>query len=213
MVDEAYAKQRIDFVSDNAGTTWWEVEKLVAVGPTCILLRNIALPWLFPVKNFRVSCTRDKLAFMIVSICICILAVDFKLFPRRLAKTESFGFSLMDVGVGIIIFMTGVVSHAARGVTESLRFESRSIVPLLVMGASRQAMVSLLNYPVHQTEYGAHWNFFYTLAVVKAYLLTEPSSRNSDLFSLNREGIVSIIGYLSLYLIGVYSGGIAFTIR
>ena len=42
---------------------------------------------------------------------IAILAVDFPLFPRRLAKTETFGISLMDVGMSPqvlnTLFLTG----------------------------------------------------------------------------------------------------------
>ena len=43
------------------------------------------------ITNYRSS--------MLVVTAICILAVDFPIFPRRFGKTENFGFGLMDIGM------------------------------------------------------------------------------------------------------------------
>ena len=51
---------------------------------------------------------------MLVTI-LAILAVDFRIFPRRFAKTETFGISLMDIGVGTFIVSSAVTSRFARG--------------------------------------------------------------------------------------------------
>ena len=42
------------------------------------------------ITNYRSS--------MLIVTAICILAVDFPIFPRRFGKTENFGFGLMDIG-------------------------------------------------------------------------------------------------------------------
>ena len=47
--------------------------------------------------------------------CIAILAVDFTIFPRHFVKTESYGISLMDVGVGTFIISSSLTSKYARG--------------------------------------------------------------------------------------------------
>ena len=45
---------------------------------------------------------------------IAILAVDFPVFPRRFAKTETYGTGLMDVGVGLFMLAHGITCPEAR---------------------------------------------------------------------------------------------------
>uniref|UniRef100_A0A4P6D858 Phosphatidylinositol-glycan biosynthesis class W protein n=3 Tax=Rhodnius TaxID=13248 RepID=A0A4P6D858_RHOPR len=104
----------------------------------------------------------------IVSIMtsICILAVDFHIFPRRYAKTETFGYGLMDTGVGFYIIANGIVikqNHPQNDLIKSIR----SSLPLIFLGIIRCASLETLDYQRHITEYGVHWNFFFTLAFVK----------------------------------------------
>ncbi|OTA68332.1 GPI-anchored wall transfer protein 1 [Hypoxylon sp. EC38] len=187
---------------------------------------------------------------MLVITCLAILAVDFRIFPRRFAKVETWGTSLMDVGVGSFVFSAGIV--AARPVLKE-RAEGRSTpllqrilysmqhsLPLLVLGVIRLISVKGLDYAEHVTEYGVHWNFFFTLGFLppfvalfqsalkivpsyaalaiilgiiyqlmlettnlKAFILVAP---RTGLFSMNREGIFSFIGYLAIFLAGQDTG-------
>ncbi|KAL8735501.1 MAG: hypothetical protein Q9181_002773 [Wetmoreana brouardii] len=183
---------------------------------------------------------------MMVVTCIAILAVDFRVFPRRFAKVETWGTSLMDMGVGSFVFSAGLISarpvlkaqaaEAKSSVGASLKAAGRHSLPLLALGLIRLFSVKGLDYAEHVSEYGVHWNFFFTLAVLppaasliqvlphwlssihliallttcsfqaildltslKAYILIAP---RVDLLSQNREGVFSLFGYLSMFLIG-----------
>ena len=108
---------------------------------------------------------------------IAILAVDFNIFPRRLAKAETYGSGLMDVGVGTFMLAHGITAPEAR-CQSSRRLSLRSylrlllvtvknILPLFVVGLLRLILVKGTDYQEHVTEYGVHWNFFFTIAVVR----------------------------------------------
>uniref|UniRef100_A0A2P2KQ36 GPI-anchored wall transfer protein 1 n=1 Tax=Rhizophora mucronata TaxID=61149 RepID=A0A2P2KQ36_RHIMU len=104
---------------------------------------------------------------MMLVTCLCILAVDFRIFPRRYAKTETYGTSLMDLGVGSFIMANSLVSRQARGVSlVNLKNTFLSTGPLLLLGFGRLVSTRSVDYQVHSAEYGVHWNFFFTLAAV-----------------------------------------------
>ncbi|XP_015109773.1 GPI-anchored wall transfer protein 1 [Diachasma alloeum] len=183
---------------------------------------------------------------------ICILGVDFRVFPRKFAKTEVYGYSLMDTGVGLFVMANALVAPEARDFldiprtnlmrrfSENARVCIRGSAPLLVLGFGRFLAVEYSGYQKHVSEYGVHWNFFVTLAFVKIFTSTISSAISSkfagltglwiigmheyalstnglkewvlgntprvDFVSANREGLVSVPGYVGLYLIGIAVG-------
>ncbi|KRY09072.1 Adaptin ear-binding coat-associated protein 1, partial [Trichinella patagoniensis] len=152
--------------------------------------------------------------------------------------------------------------------------ELKSAMLLATIGLARLVFVRWSGYAVNETEYGADWNFFFTLASLKVcilqpcivhannihlfvrftlqitvellvvvcvlpvgctlavaallavgyefalqfaglevYLLEAFSTRCRTFFSLNREGLHSLFGYASLYLVGVHVGRLLFNFR
>ncbi|CAJ2670758.1 unnamed protein product [Trifolium pratense] len=66
-------------------------------------------------NSLRAYITSYRVIVMIITV-LCILAVDFRIFPRRYAKTETYGASLMDLGVGAFVLANSLVSRQARNI-------------------------------------------------------------------------------------------------
>eukprot|EP00053_Salpingoeca_punica_P007858 m.71355 g.71355 ORF g.71355 m.71355 type:complete len:370 (-) comp14361_c0_seq2:342-1451(-) len=175
-------------------------------------------------------------ATMTLATCICILAVDFNCFPARFTKQEAFGFSLMDLGVGSYAFSLGLSASRRASLGYAWRRYIKSVAVLLLLGLLRLTAITLTKYHVDDKEYGRHWNFFFTLAALKAALAFIPQRlsavcgilvllvhqtllsaaglqhtvlhepRADNFMSQNREGLVSSVGCLAVSLLGCAAG-------
>ncbi|KAM4795122.1 phosphatidylinositol-glycan biosynthesis class W protein [Rhinophrynus dorsalis] len=126
------------------------------------------------IENETVPAVTALRVYLNVLTAVSILAVDFPVFPRRYAKTETYGTGVMDLGVGCFIFANAIVSPEARAHGGELRNrfstlakQLMSVWPLLVLGFGRLISVKAAEYHEHESEYGVHWNFFFTLAIVR----------------------------------------------
>ncbi|XP_054824550.1 uncharacterized protein At4g17910 isoform X3 [Prosopis cineraria] len=144
---------------------------------------------------------------VMIMTCECILAVDFRIFPRRLAKTETYGTSLMDLGVGSFVVVNSFVSRQARNIkTIGWKNAVQSSIPLIILGFIRFVTTAGVNYQLHVSEYGVHWNFFFTLAGVSILtsMVNIPPQYSGILGSL------VLVGYWGMYLVGVHLGNYLF---
>lgn len=126
-------------------------------------------------------------AHMMLVTIVSILAVDFPVFPRALSKCESWGTSWMDMGVGSFVFSLGIISalpflksprNRFRSLRQQIVSDFKKSLPLLLLGSVRVIMVKGVEYPEHVSEYGVHWNFFITLALLPfAATLSRPFSK------------------------------------
>ncbi|KAM0792964.1 hypothetical protein ACM66B_002722 [Microbotryomycetes sp. NB124-2] len=185
-------------------------------------------------------------AHMMLMTVICILAVDFKVFPRQFAKAETWGTSLMDLGVGSFVFSLGLISALPLlRTTDRQPFLKatwkvvKKSFGVIVLGIVRVIMVKGVDYPEHLSEYGTHWNFFFTLGLLPVFgvafermspridyhvmalavsglhqlLLSRTGLQTwaleavrTSIWSHNKEGLVSLPGYLAIFLLGTGTG-------
>ncbi|CAE7217690.1 pigw [Symbiodinium natans] len=187
----------------------------------------------FSMLQGRFRFVAEYRALVMISTCVVILAVDFpSLFPREHAKTETFGYALMDLGTGCIVVASAVSGSRRKGGVRVLGVLFK-LWPVLLLGSVRAALLWGIDYHVQVSEYGVHWNFFFTIAAVALasslldlragespaagallatlYQLYLSTGGGADfillaprrgLFSANREGILGCAGYLSLHWLG-----------
>jgi glucosaminylphosphatidylinositol acyltransferase len=155
-------------------------------------------------------------ASLMVLTLIAILAVDFRAFPRRFAKTETAGHSLMDLGAASFVASAGFVSSRARrrrrkgddedddGLAATPPARSRTkwrtrFLPVLFMGGLRLVTHRSIDYPEHYTEYGVHWNFMFTLAALFLILQGGP-------FAHGQPRVVLPVAIVALYQLALDAG-------
>ncbi|GER44437.1 GPI-anchored wall transfer protein [Striga asiatica] len=128
------------------------------------------------ISSYRVS--------MMLGTSLCILAVDFKIFPRRYAKTETYGSSLVHVGEYGVHWNFFFTLAAVAILTSVINVDSKysGVLGSFILFAYQALLSCGLN----------------------EYLLSE--ERGTDIFSQNKEGIFSIFGYWGMYLLGVGIG-------
>ncbi|KAE8690254.1 GPI-anchored wall transfer protein [Hibiscus syriacus] len=119
-----------------------------------VVKRTYCLPYLEGPNVVRASISSYRIVTMLVTV-LCILAVDFGIYPREFAKTETYGTGLMDLGVGSFVIMNALTSRQARNISSSMsRWKAafRSTTPLLLLGFARLVSTLVLDYQ----GYGYH---------------------------------------------------------
>ena len=80
--------------------------------------------------------------------CVCVCVCDH--------------FVLVCVIISLSLSLT-----LSRGYVWRVGGTVKRVVPLLLLGVVRLASVKASGYQEHVTEYGVHWNFFFTIATVR----------------------------------------------
>jgi len=116
----------------------------------------------------------------------------------------------MDAGVGAIVvsaaFATSARAQHPRGTRADARDRfKRNVVRLAVLAAlgfGRTIVTALLNYQTHVGEYGVHWNFFLTLAALRAVVMAVPKEVNRSAEALGVLGIGMLAAHQALISLG-----------
>ena len=153
----------------------------------------------------------------------------------------------MDSGVALITLNAGISSRKGRPwyyqqnktsiFKELFQAVKESLFPI-ALGFIRIFLLSELDYQEHASEYGIHWNFYTTIAIVNLLIVFLRNADHAlpiafatligyelvikeynleqfiffaprtDFISANREGLFSLVGYISMQMIGIGIGNI-----
>eukprot|EP00792_Barthelona_sp_PAP020_P007648 TRINITY_DN3157_c2_g1_i1.p1 TRINITY_DN3157_c2_g1~~TRINITY_DN3157_c2_g1_i1.p1 ORF type:complete len:457 (+),score=84.29 TRINITY_DN3157_c2_g1_i1:34-1404(+) len=168
--------------------------------------------------------TFSKYAVLMPTL-VAIFAVDYPPFPRNLCKTEAYGISLMDAGVGGFAFLNGAVAQLKNAPTKAWMARFRQIL-VVIVGIGRLVLTRLVGYQEHVSEYGRDWNFFITLGIMQICSSFFPDDKDlligslsttlntllffalgwvrdmttrDNFFTANKEGLISLPGYICLF--------------
>ncbi|GFR00957.1 GPI-anchored wall transfer protein 1 [Trichonephila clavata] len=183
------------------------------------VLKDISLPE----RNVNRDFIGGYRGHLLLATAISILAVDFNFFPSRFAKTETYGWSMMDAGVGSFILLHGLCSSHGKTfvVKHSLRKCFLSSFPLFLLGFIRLAATTavicysvLCKVRLPSGLLAALTVLIHQLLLSKAGLadLVISESRG-NFFEANKEGICSLLGFVTLYFCGVQLGHIVLEAR
>ncbi|EOB13899.1 GPI-anchored wall transfer protein 1 [Nosema bombycis CQ1] len=169
-------------------------------------------------------------------VAISIFGVDFDFFPKKFGKTDYYGYKLMDIGVGSYVYIAGVMS-----VKYNFSKNVKLVCTLMVLGVIRLFCISFFNLDVNIREYGKHLNFYFLLAIcnmiygilksdydfIAGYIIISSYDyllKNSNLAKFilsdnlrsgileeNKEGLASIVCYMSIFFMSNLCGRIFFS--
>ena len=152
-----------------------------------------------------------------IQTAIAILAVDFPIFPRRYCKTEVGGYGWMDLGAASFIIMAGwssssssstIASNNNLSTIKSLKKAVVKCTPLLLLGIIRLVTIKGVEYQEHVSEYGVHWNFFFTLCCVEGSMVVWKYIKGCYLsVTLPWDGILACLLMMSYQLYLSIGGG------